>query len=106
MKEQVITTWTRTDTYKGHSKINHYNIPCKMVCMFVDFPKRELLELLSMEKLFRMLCKCTHTTTKVTYSESLFTTTEKKLMSVLNVFLAASMILRKKYRRVNKLWNA
>lgn len=43
MKEQVIAVWTRPDTYKGHSKINHYNIPCKMVCMVVDFSEERAL---------------------------------------------------------------
>ena len=43
MQEQVVGVWTRPDTYRGHSKINHYNIPCKIVCMVVDFSEERAL---------------------------------------------------------------
>lgn len=43
MTEQVVAVWTRPDTYNGHSKINHYHIPCKIVCMVVDFSEERAL---------------------------------------------------------------
>lgn len=46
MKEQVIAVWNRADTYRGHSKINHYHIPCKMVCVVVDFSEERALGIL------------------------------------------------------------
>lgn len=46
MQEQVVGVWTRPDTYSGYSKINHYHIPCKMVCMVVDFSDERKLGVL------------------------------------------------------------
>lgn len=36
MKEMLIVVYKRPDTYKGYSKINHYHIPTKIECFFVD----------------------------------------------------------------------
>lgn len=46
MQERVVGVWTRPDTYSGHSKINHYHIPCKMVCMVVNFSEERALGVL------------------------------------------------------------
>lgn len=32
MKDILIATYKREDTYKGHSKINHYHIPTEIRC--------------------------------------------------------------------------
>ena len=36
MKDILIATYTREDTYHGHSKINHYHIPTEIRCYVCD----------------------------------------------------------------------
>ena len=36
MKDILIATYTREDTYNGHSKINHYHIPTEIRCYVCD----------------------------------------------------------------------
>lgn len=37
MKETVIATYIRPDTYKGHSRINHYHWATKVCCSVYDY---------------------------------------------------------------------
>ncbi|MBR4152080.1 MAG: hypothetical protein IKT98_03905 [Selenomonadaceae bacterium] len=36
MKEILIATYKREDTYCGHSKINHYHVPVEFRCYVID----------------------------------------------------------------------
>lgn len=36
MKDILVATYTREDTYKGYSKINHYHIPTEIRCYVCD----------------------------------------------------------------------
>ena len=37
MKTKMLAIYERPDTYRGHSKINHYHQYCKLVCEILDF---------------------------------------------------------------------
>lgn len=36
MKEVLIATYKRNDTYRGYSKINHYHVPTEIRCYVID----------------------------------------------------------------------
>lgn len=36
MRDILVATYTREDTYNGHSKINHYHIPTEIRCYLCD----------------------------------------------------------------------
>lgn len=36
MKDILVATYTREDTYRGHSKINHYHVPTEIRCYLCD----------------------------------------------------------------------
>ena len=36
MKSVLLATYKRTDTYNGHSKINHYHVPTELRCYRID----------------------------------------------------------------------
>lgn len=37
MENRLIAIYKRPDTYRGHSKINHYHIPVELRCYVLDY---------------------------------------------------------------------